>query len=369
MRIEASLTRALLLTAALGAHSASAGDPPPASPPPSAVQGYVGFHVEPLPMLSAKQKADLGAVGSHDVVVALVIEGGPAATAGVRVGDFLLKMGGKDVPRLLTTDRYDPRHHEWRVAMRVMMADVKPGVPVELGLERAGKPVTVTVTPATEAEIHKAMGGALDSPPDLASASAPEALSADFEGLPAGAALPAGFWGWEGRWQVVPEPGAAKPNTVLRQDRSVLPWAALLVTGKGRAYADARVTVRFKPVSGVADASGGIVFRAQDGKNYYLARANSLEDNFQIHVVKDGVRTQLGSVRVTPPSLGEWHTMEVTFTGATFHATLDGKDPVEATDATWSSGWAGLWTKADSVTLFDDLHVTPIARPPVPPGN
>ena len=146
-------------------------------------------------------------------------------------------------------------------------------------------------------------------------------------------------------------------NAVLRQDRSVLPWATLVVAGEGRAYADATARVRFMPLSGVADASGGVVFRAQSGKDYYLARANALEDNFGLYLMKGNVRTELKSVRVTPPRENAWHTIEVTFTGSSFRATLDGKDPVEATDGTYGSGWCGLWTKADSVTLFDDLEV------------
>jgi hypothetical protein len=149
-----------------------------------------------------------------------------------------------------------------------------------------------------------------------------------------------------------PDGGAA-----LRQDRMILPWAVALVAGKGLAYGDAKASVRFMPVSGVADASGGIVFRAQDPLNYYLVRPNALEDNFRLYVVKDGVRKQLATVQVTPPELRTWHVIEVEFKGDAFRATLDGKDVLEARDATFASGWCGLWTKADSVTLFDDLNV------------
>ena len=141
-----------------------------------------------------------------------------------------------------------------------------------------------------------------------------------------------------------------------------MPPSCLLIAGKGRCYRDGTASVRFLPVSGVTDASAGIIFRAQDPLNYYVARPNALEDNFRIYIVKDGIRTELGSVTVTPPPKNTWHTFEVTFHGPTFRATLDGKDLVEARDETFTSGWCGLWTKADSVTLFDDLKVTPAGQ-------
>jgi hypothetical protein len=117
--------------------------------------------------------------------------------------------------------------------------------------------------------------------------------------------------------------------------------------------------VHFKPISGVTDASGGIVWRAQDGKNYYLARANALEDNFRIYLMRDGVRTELASVRVPLPAFDTWHVIDVWFEGPVFRATLNGGHLVEARDETFQAGYCGLWTKADSVTYFDDLEVVP----------
>jgi hypothetical protein len=141
----------------------------------------------------------------------------------------------------------------------------------------------------------------------------------------------------------------------------VIPWAVALVTGEHRAFSDGVATVRFRPEAGVTDASGGIVFRARDAKNYYVVRANALEENFRLYVVKDGVRTQIGGAEDIPlPPFRAWHVIEVTFRGTSIRATLNGGFPVEVTDETFSSGWTGLWTKADSVTLFDDFHVVPI---------
>jgi hypothetical protein len=141
------------------------------------------------------------------------------------------------------------------------------------------------------------------------------------------------------------------------------PWAVLLVTGEGRAYADGTVSVRFRPVSGEVDQTAGIVFRAKDAENYWLVRANALEDNLRLYRIENGVRRTLASVEVRPPAKGEWHVLEVTFTGPTMRATLDGTAVVEAKDeASYAAGWAGLWTKADSVTEFDDWKASP-AKP------
>jgi hypothetical protein len=358
MRVRPTFFRALLLCAA----TSSVGNVARAEPPASAAPGFVGFHVEPMPLLSPEQKAALGVTGDKGVVVALVVKGGPADLAGMRVGDFLVRFAGKDLPQPTWTDRYVPAHHEWRVAVRRLLTDVKAGAAVEAVVDRAGRTSTLSLVPAGEADFHRMQGGGATFPKPEDAAPAEEARF-DFAASVAGA-LPDGFVPWEGRWQVVPEPAASTANAVLRQDMTVLPWAALLITGKGRVLADGSASARFRPLSGVADASGGVVFRAQDGKTYYLARANALEDNFGLYRLDGNVRTELKAIRVKPPALGAWHTIEVRFEGTKFRATLDGKDSVEATDSTYASGWCGLWTKADSVTLFDDVRLAPSgARP------
>jgi hypothetical protein len=350
MRKSIAFTAACLVLLPLLATKAGAA--------PGWAKGHVGFRLEPLVILSASQRAELGVTGDHGVVVATITEGGPAEKAGLKAGDHVLRFGGEDVPDLLT-DTEEPRHL-WHVAVRYLIENVPAGIPIEMVVERDGTTKTITVTPIPEAEFHRlqadeALHGTL---PSLAQAGPPQPLSIGFEGVAEGALLPDGFFPYEGRWRVVMEPGS-KGNAVLRQDKTVLPWAVLLVAGKGRAFADGKASVRFMPQKGIQDASGGIVFRAQDPKNYYVVRPNALENNFRIYIVKDGIRTELGSATVTPPSENAWHVFDVTFVGPKFRATLDGKDVVEATDDTFASGWCGLWTKADSVTLFDDLKVTP----------
>ncbi len=333
---------------------------PGAQAAPPADAGIVGFHCEPLTIVSDEQRRELGSPGKEGSVVALVVPGGPADKAGLRLGDLLVGFAGKDVPQLHTSDRYDPKHHEWRVAMREMLGNVEAGKTVEVKVLRDGKPLTLELTPVDAEEMHRMQAGTQpETPaPTFENAGVSSAFDTGFGSRPS-RSLPVGMWAYEGHWTLAPEPGTNSGNVVLRQDHATLPWAVLLATGPGRSLADGKVRVLFKPLSGVVDQSGGIVFRAQDGLNYYVARANALEDNFRIYIVKDGVRSELGSTRLTPPDANHWHVLEVTFSGTSFRATVDGKDPVEAQDATFASGWCGLWTKADSVTLFDDFRITP----------
>ena len=110
-----------------------------------------------------------------------------------------------------------------------------------------------------------------------------------------------------------------------------------------------------KPISGREDASGGIVFRFNDGK-YYVVRANALEGNFRLSSYDRG-RRQLASASVKAPALGQWHAIRVVAVGDRVQAWLDGKPHLDHRDARFKSGRVGLWTKADSVTAFDDLTI------------
>jgi hypothetical protein len=145
-------------------------------------------------------------------------------------------------------------------------------------------------------------------------------------------------------------------TTVLAQTAETQPWAVAILEDKK--LADVDVTVRFRPISGKEDASGGIIFRAKDAKNYYLVRANGLEDNFRLYTMKDGSRSQIASTKVEAPKLGDWHTMRVAAKGSKIQAYLDGKLQIDHDDKTYSEGYIGLWTKADSVTEFDDFEAS-----------
>jgi hypothetical protein len=103
------------------------------------------------------------------------------------------------------------------------------------------------------------------------------------------------------------------------------------------------------------DASGGIVFRFNDGK-YYVVRANALEDNFRLYYYDRG-RRQLAAASVKAPTLGEWHTVRIVVVGNHIQAWLDGKRDLDHHDSRFTAGRVGLWTKADSITAFDDLMI------------
>ena len=122
-------------------------------------------------------------------------------------------------------------------------------------------------------------------------------------------------------------------------------------------FADGTLAVAFKAVAGEEDQGGGPIWRVQDASNYYVCRANPLESNFRVYVVKDGERTQLASADVEIAS-GTWHTIEIEHAGERIACWLDGKKLLEASDARIpAAGGVGVWTKADAVTSFDDLRV------------
>src|SRR5437762_8907607 len=111
---------------------------------------------------------------------------------------------------------------------------------------------------------------------------------------------------------------ASGGRQVLAQTVETQPWAVAVL--EDQKLADVDVSVRFRPVSGKEDASGGLIFRARDGKNYLLVRANALENNFRLYSIVNGKRSTLASARATEPKLGTWHTVRVVATGPTTRA-------------------------------------------------
>lgn len=131
-----------------------------------------------------------------------------------------------------------------------------------------------------------------------------------------------------------------------------------VILHEDKVFSDLEVSVNFKPISGDIDASGGIIFRAEDEDNYYIVRANALEGNYRLYTFVDGLRHQLASATVVPPRLNKFHHMSVVVKDDHIQAYLDGKLEIDYHDKTFEKGYTGLWTKADSVTVFDNFKVS-----------
>jgi hypothetical protein len=170
------------------------------------------------------------------------------------------------------------------------------------------------------------------------------------------------------RWEIVRDESAPSPPYVLAQlsqDRTagrfpiaVWDWIAIL---------DGTVSVAFKTVDGAVDQAAGIVWRYQDPNNYYIVRANALENNVVLYKVENGVRLSIAPKGLPSRSYGvkheiprgRWNTLKVAFIDSSFTVFFNGEQLFETEDRTFTkAGKTGLWTKADSVTYFDEFTVT-----------
>lgn len=170
--------------------------------------------------------------------------------------------------------------------------------------------------------------------------------------------LPAGWLGGVSgkgtpQWSVVRDNSApSKPNVLKQSGEGTYPWCVK----KDVSLKNGFVEVKFKALTGETDRAGGVIWRWKDADNYYIARANALEDNVRIYHFKNGKRTQFKTADLKV-SANEWHTLRVEFEGNHFKVIFNGQQLYEAEDSTIAdAGSVGLWTKADSVTLFDDFN-------------
>ena len=159
-----------------------------------------------------------------------------------------------------------------------------------------------------------------------------------------------------GEWKVVADPTAPSPPNALAQlsKNSGSTFNITLVSATN--YADLEISVKMKAIAGREDQGGGLVWRAKDAKNYYVARYNPLEDNYRLYKVEKGRRSQLKSADIKYTE--GWHTLRVTMKGNVIGCYYDGQKYLEAKDGTFANpGKIGLWTKADAQTHFDDLTI------------
>lgn len=156
----------------------------------------------------------------------------------------------------------------------------------------------------------------------------------------------------QAKWMVVADDTApSKPNVLKQSGEATYP----VCLKDDSSLKDGAVEVKFKPISGREDQAGGLVWRAKDANNYYVARANALEDNVTIYHTVNGRRTEKKRANVKVAT-NQWHTLRVDFQGSHFSVSFDGKKALDWDDETFKdAGKVGVWTKADSVTLFDDF--------------
>jgi hypothetical protein len=154
------------------------------------------------------------------------------------------------------------------------------------------------------------------------------------------------------KWTVEPDTTApSKPNVLRQSGSGTFPWCVR----KGVSMTDGFVEVSFKPLSGKQDQAGGLVWRWKDGDNYYVARANALENNVSLYYTEKGIRKTVTYVDA-PVAGNAWHRLRVDFQGKHISVSLDGKRYIDLDDGhITGAGTVGVWTKADSVTLFDDF--------------
>ena len=162
------------------------------------------------------------------------------------------------------------------------------------------------------------------------------------------------------KWTVEKDDSApSKPNVLKQSGAGTYP----IILNNESSVKDGFVEVKGKALDGKEDRAIGIVWRAKDKDNYYVCRANALEGNVVLYKTVGGKRTPLDIVgrkggygvaaKVDPQ---KWHTLRVEFAGDTFKVIWNGKELFQVKDSTFAdAGKCGLWTKADSVTVFDDF--------------
>ncbi len=175
--------------------------------------------------------------------------------------------------------------------------------------------------------------------------------------------------GKKGEWAIKADSTApSAPNVFAQTSADKTKDRFPLAVADEGSFRDLDLSVKFKPVSGKVDRAAGLVWRLKDANNYYIARANALEGNVVLYKVENGRRTDLPvkgegrtyGKKATVPA-NQWSELRVVQKGNLAEVYLNGAKLFEVEDETFKeAGKIGLWTKADSVTYFDDLRVTEI---------
>jgi hypothetical protein len=163
-----------------------------------------------------------------------------------------------------------------------------------------------------------------------------------------------------GNWRVVDDASASQGKAIEQASADSTDYRFPLAVYEPLPAQDVEASVRFKAVAGKVDRAGGLAVRLTDADNYYVVRANALEDNVNLYRVIKRRRQQIKGASAKVSS-GEWHTLGLKAQGARFSVSFDGRLLFTAEDRTFTGlGKVALWTKADSVTRFDRLAIKPL---------
>jgi len=171
--------------------------------------------------------------------------------------------------------------------------------------------------------------------------------------------------GSKGNWKVVADSTApSQPNVLAQLSDDATNYRFPLAIVERANYRDVVLSVRFKAISGTRDQGAGLVWRFRDANNYYVVRANALENNVVLYKVQEGKRISLAPRGTSEKTYGvktrvpgnTWNQLSVEVKGNLFTVSLNGQKLFEVEDNTFTeAGKIGLWAKADSVIYFDDL--------------
>jgi len=166
--------------------------------------------------------------------------------------------------------------------------------------------------------------------------------------------------GGPAQWAVVADTTAATGAAIEQTSTDRTDYRFPLAIHKPVSTRNVEVTLRFKAMAGAVDRAGGIAVRLTDPDNYYVVRANALEDNVRFYRMVKGRREQLEGANLKVTS-NEWHTLAIKAEGERFTIIYDGKPLFTAADRTFDgAGKVALWTKSDSVTRFDRIEIKPL---------
>lgn len=171
--------------------------------------------------------------------------------------------------------------------------------------------------------------------------------------------------GGPGRWEVVADKAAAGGKVLAQLTAQTPTFRFLVAIYNPTVFANGEITTRCKPVAGKVDQACGVIVRAIDARNYYIARSNALENNVRFYRVRNGQRQQLATADNVKVASGQWQTLSLRVEGDRYTVVFNGKPLHTTTDATTgeprpASGRAGLWVKSDSVSHFERIEVKQI---------